>query len=119
MRRFGGRADGLRRLQEQFVDPDPLRIARLRFKSLQHSSGTITVRAQYEILERWNGNQLGSSMISTGITGTERQVRMPNSASMARVKTLLLAAPPRERIASRARRMCKACVSSPIILSAK
>ena len=36
MRRFGGRADGLRRLQEQFVDPDPLRIARLRFKSLQH-----------------------------------------------------------------------------------
>ena len=34
------------------------------------SSGTITVRAQYEILSMWNGNHFGSSMISTGITGT-------------------------------------------------
>ena len=33
----------------------------------------MTVRAQYEILSRWNGNQRGSSMISTGITGTARQ----------------------------------------------
>ena len=34
------------------------------------SSGTITVRAQYEILSMWNGNHFGSSMISTGMTGT-------------------------------------------------
>src|SRR5262249_60013261 len=41
------------------------------------SSGTITVRLQYEILSRWNGNHFGNSMISTGITGTARQGTMP------------------------------------------
>ena len=29
-----------------------------------------TVRAQYDTFDRWNGNQRGSSMISTGISGT-------------------------------------------------
>ena len=47
-------------------------------------------------------------MISTGSTGTARQVSTPNNASKNRVKTLLLAAPPRERIASRARTICGA-----------
>ena len=31
------------------------------------NSGTITVRDQYDTLSRWNGNQRGSSMISTGM----------------------------------------------------
>ena len=47
-------------------------------------------------------------MISTGITGTLRQLVTPKSASRARVKTLLWAAPPRVRIASRARRIWSA-----------
>ena len=42
----------------------------------------MTVRLQYEILSRWNGNQRGSSMISTGITGTALQGMTPNSASI-------------------------------------
>ena len=67
----------------------------------------------------WNGDHIGSSMISTGSTGTLRQVSTPNSASRKRVKTLLLTAPPRERIASRARTMCGASTESPIIFSAK
>ncbi len=58
-------------------------------------------------------------MISTGITGTLSQRRMPKSESSTRVNTLLLMAPPRDRIASRARFMCGASISSPIILSAK
>ncbi len=41
------------------------------------SSGTMTVRAQYDTLSRWKGNHRGSSMISTGITGTLFQVRTP------------------------------------------
>ena len=53
----------------------------------------------------WNGNHFGSSMISTGITGTARHVTKPNSASMKRVNTFEAAAPPRARIAARARRM--------------
>ena len=48
-----------------------------------------------------------------------RQVTTPNIASMKRVKTLLLTAPPRERIASRARTICGASTESPIIFSAK
>ena len=40
------------------------------FNACSTSSGTITVRAQYEILSMWKGNHFGSSMISTGITGT-------------------------------------------------
>ena len=58
-------------------------------------------------------------MISTGSTGTLRQVITPNIASMKRVKTLLWTAPPRERIASRARTICGASTESPIIFSAK
>ena len=42
------------------------------FSAISTSSGTITVRDQYDTLLRWKGNQRGSSMISTGITGTAR-----------------------------------------------
>ncbi len=42
----------------------------------------------------WNGNQRGSSMHSTGMTGTARQGTWPNSAMAMRVKTLAFAAPP-------------------------
>src|SRR5712691_6242022 len=51
-------------------------------------SGTRTVRDQYEILSMWNGNQLGSSMISTGITGTARHGTSPHRARVIRVNTL-------------------------------
>src|SRR5438128_12104267 len=51
-------------------------------------SGTMTVRLQYEILSRWNGNQRGSSMISTGSIGVARQEMNPNNASIKRVNTL-------------------------------
>ena len=81
--------------------------------------GTITVRPQYEILSMWNGNQRGSSMISTGMTGTLRHGMMPNSESRMRVKTFACAAPPRARMASRARRMCSESTGSPIIFRAK
>ena len=53
----------------------------------------------------WKGNQRGKSMISTGMTGTPRQGSAPNSASSARVKTFVFAAPPCARIAARARRI--------------
>ena len=65
------------------------------FSAISTSSGTMTVRLQYEILSRWNGNHFGSSMISTGITGTARHGMKPNSASSSLVKTLDRAAPPR------------------------
>ncbi len=68
---------------------------------------------------RWNGDHIGSSMISIGSTGTLRQVVTPYIASMKRVKTLLWIAPPRERIASRARVICGASMGWPIIFSAK
>ncbi len=79
----------------------------------------MTVRLQYEILSRWKGNHFGSSMISTGMTGTARQEMKPNSASISRVNTFDRDAPPRERMASRARAICGASMESPIILSAK
>ena len=41
------------------------------------------------------------------------------SASVSRVNTFECEAPPRDRIASRARAMCGASIASPIILSAK
>ena len=69
------------------------------FFAISTSSGTITVRDQYDTLVRWNGNQRGSSMISTGITGTAFQPSSPKSANWMRVKTLALAAPPAARIA--------------------
>ncbi len=40
------------------------------FFTCSTKSGTITVRAQYDTLSRWNGNHRGSSITSTGITGT-------------------------------------------------
>ncbi len=82
-------------------------------------SGTITVRAQYEIFDRWNGNQRGSSMTSTGITGTAPHDMTSNCASRMRVNTFTLAAPPWRRIASRARPMCSASGGWPIIFRAK
>ena len=118
LRRLRRRPDRRRRLAKQLVDRDALGIARLGFFACSTSSGTITVRLQYEILSRWNGNQRGSSMISTGITGTARQGTNPNKASITRVNTFEREAPPRDRIASRARTMCGASTASPIILSA-
>jgi hypothetical protein len=82
-------------------------------------SGTITVRLQYDTLFRWNGNQEGSTMICTGITGTARHGTCSNSASRMRVKTLDRAAPPAARMAARARAMCGASGSSPAAFSAK
>ncbi|MCY1227642.1 hypothetical protein D9M72_399230 [compost metagenome] len=77
------------------------------------------MRAQYETLDRWNGNQRGSSMISTGIIGTADHGITPYSASSVRVNTLLASAPPMAWMAWRARAMCGACGSSPAIFSAK
>ena len=37
----------------------------------------MVVRAQYEILLRWKGDHIGSSMISIGSTGTLRHVSSP------------------------------------------
>ena len=97
----------------------PLALRACGFFAISTSKGTMTVRLQYEILSRWNGNHFGSSMISTGIAGTARQGINPNSASMIRVNTLARAAPPRARTASRARCICSASTESPIIFSAK
>jgi len=58
-------------------------------------------------------------MISTGITGTARQGMKSKSASIIRVNTFEREAPPRARMASRARTMWGASTESPIILSAK
>ena len=55
----------------------PLALRARGFFAIRTSSGTITVRLQYEILSRWNGNQRGNSMISTGIAGTARHGTMP------------------------------------------
>ena len=54
-------------------------------------------------LDKWKGNQLGNNTISTGISGTLRQSRMPYGAR----EDVGTDAPPREKIASRARRMCR------------
>ncbi len=66
----------------------------------------------------WKGENFGSNSASTRITGTARQGTCSNSASAMRVKTLALAAPPRDRMASRARTMCGASGSSPASFSA-
>ena len=87
--------------------------------AISTSSGTITVRDQYDTFDRWNGNHSGRCMISSGITGTARHGTWPNSASCARVNTLVRSAPPAARIACRARAMCGASGSSPIAFSAK
>src|SRR5262249_17208446 len=80
---------------------------------------TITVRDQYEIVERWKGSQGGRCVISGGIPGTARQGSWPNRASCARVKTLVRSAPPAARMAARARSKWGALGSSPIALKAK
>jgi hypothetical protein len=89
------------------------------FNACSTSSGTSTVRLQYEILERWKGNHFGNSMTSTGTAGVADQGMTPNSASRNRVNTFDFPAPPRARIAVRARTMCSASAESPLILSAK
>ncbi len=98
----------------------PLGLRARGLSAISTSSGTMTVRLQYEILSRWNGNQLGSSMISTGITGTARQDTKPKSASRMRVNTFDArgAAARADRLA-RAPHVIGASVESPIILSAK
>ncbi len=40
------------------------------FFAASTSSGTITVRAQYDIFDRWIGNQRGRRINSTGTVGT-------------------------------------------------
>src|ERR1700722_1928281 len=82
------------------------------------NNGTITVRDQYETLSRWNGNQLGINMISTGMYGTARHGTSPNNASAIRVNTFERAAPPRWRIATRARCICGASGLSPASFNA-
>jgi hypothetical protein len=47
------------------------------FSAASTISGTMVVRAQYEILLMWNGDHIGSSMISIGSTGVARQVTTP------------------------------------------
>ncbi len=64
------------------------------FRCISTNSGTMTVRAQYDTLSRWNGNHFGRSMISIGMVGTAAHGTCPYSASRMRVNTLLLAAPP-------------------------
>ncbi len=66
----------------------------------------------------WNGNQRGSTMISTGITGTPVHGTAPKSASRLRVKTLLCEAPPCDRIQPRAFFIYGSSVPTPIIFSA-
>ena len=65
------------------------------------------------------GNQPGACMSSTGITGTALHGTMPKNASVVRVKMLIPAAPPCDRIASRALTMCGASTESPATLRAK
>src|ERR1700730_19042996 len=97
----------------------PLTFLARGFSAAKTINGTIVVRAQYEILLIWNGDHKGSSMISTGSTGTLRHVITPNIASMKRVHTVLWMAPPRDLIASRARAICGGSAEAATILSAK
>ena len=55
----------------------PLAFTARGFFAISTRSGTMTVRLQYEILSRWNGNHFGNSMISTGISGTACHGTMP------------------------------------------
>ena len=103
LRRLRRWADALWRRQEKPSMRMPFALRARGFFTISTSNGTMTVRLQYEILSRWNGNQRGSNTTSTGITGTARHGMNPNSASMMRVNTLARSAPPRARTASRAR----------------
>ena len=64
---------GARQASQTTADLD----RRLAPDACKTSSGTSTVRAQYDTFERWNGNQRGSSIISTGISGTLPHSKMP------------------------------------------
>ena len=50
--------------------------------AISTSSGTITVRDQYDTFDRWNGNHSGRCMISSGITGTARHGTWPNKRKL-------------------------------------
>ena len=120
MRRLVRRADGLRVLRNSSSICTPRGLFAFGLSACSTSSGTITVRAQYEILSRWNGNQLGSSMISTGITGTLRQRdHAVERQQRAREHVGLRRAAAREDRLARAPHVIGASMSSPIILSAK
>ena len=93
------------RIDEQFVDAHAARFFASGRFAFSTSSGTITVRAQYDTFDRWNGNHCGSSMISTGIIGTARHGIAPYSASWMRVNTFDISAPPIAWMARRARCM--------------
>ena len=99
--------------------PTPRGLRACGLWAITTSSGTTTVRDQYEILEMWTGDHDGRLRISTGITGTPRQGIWPNRASRMRVNTLQRAAPPWASTASRARFMCGASIGSPTALRAK
>ncbi len=99
--------------------PTPSGLRACGFIAISTSSGTITVRAQYDILDRWNGNQRGSSMISTGITGTARHGHDAEQRQQDAREHVAL-----DRAAAREDRLARAsCAArrwqSPIILSAK
>jgi hypothetical protein len=55
----------------------PRGLRALRFSTCSTRSGTITVRAQYDIFERCTGNHFGASMSSTGMVGTWSQLTSP------------------------------------------
>ena len=109
----------LRRLAEQFADRHGMRVAGARAQRHQHQQRHENGARPVGDLAMWNGDQPGSSMISTGMTGTARHGTSPNNASKIRVNTLQRRAPPRARIAARARAMCGASTGSPAAFSAK
>ena len=88
-------------------------------RSMITSSGTITVRDQYETSYRLKTNQGGESMISTGIAGMPFQSYSPNSANWILVKTSALTGPPRSRMRSRARTIASSSAGTPASFMAK
>src|SRR5215813_10131862 len=89
------------------------------FRSMMTSSGTITVRDQYETSYRLKKNHGGDSMISTGIAGTPFQSYSPKSASWILVKTLAFTGPPIWRMRARADAMAGSSTGTPAIFMAK
>src|SRR5262245_25994905 len=87
--------------------------------SSRSSSGTITVRDQYETSSRLKYDQRGSSMISTGIDGTPAQSYSPNNASRIFVNTLASTGPPHARIRVRAATMAGSSGGTWATFSAK
>ena len=70
---FAASADVVRRRRNSSSMRDAARIARARLQRLQHQQRhDARCAPSTKSCDRWNGNQRGSSMISTGITGTPR-----------------------------------------------